>query len=469
MSYRALLVALALGTGEPTFSARLAAADPTLPPGAALRLGDTRFRAGGPVSDLVFSADGSELTARVPLDDATTRVTTWDAATGLPVSTATEPRRPGTRVRWTATIIPDSPRGVVIDDGVPVVRDFDEKKDLARLTGHFARATAVAVSADGRRIATASADGLVRVWDARTYRPLVEPHGHTAAVRTLEVSPDGRTVLTVGADRTARVWDIATGRELKAFPIADDIHPTFSGDGSAVLIPAGDRVVARDLVTGLEITSAVRGGMPDPLAPLTVLGQYLGVCVAISPDGRAVAVGGRDGTVELFEVASGQVRRRLVGHGGPCLDVAFTLDGSRLLSAGADHAVLAWPVRVRDVPLTAGLKRETSAARLWDRLMLSPADEAYRAMARLAADPAAAVKMARLRLKPGAEVSPVADARVVELLEAVGTAEARAFLRELADDAAGGGLVREARSALTRLGDVRYSRDGVRTVGGTRP
>src|SRR5581483_4106339 len=107
------------------------------------------------------------------------------------------------------------------------------------------------------------------------------------------------------------------------------------------------------------------------------------------------------GGVELVEVATGRVRRRLAGHPGGCFDLTFTPDGRRLLSAGADHSALVWGVRVQDVPLSAELRRETNAARLWDQMTDADAAAAYAAMGRLAADPAAAVRMARLRLRPG--------------------------------------------------------------------
>ena len=96
-------------------------------------------------------------------------------------------------------------------------------------------------------------------------------------------------------------------------------------------------------------------------------------------------------------------------------------------------------------------------------------DDPYPAMARLTADPGAAVKMAKRCLKPGDASNPIADARAVELLEAIGSVEARALLRELAEDETDTVRLRESRAALTRLGDVRSHGDGVRTVGGTRP
>jgi hypothetical protein len=440
--------------------------DAALPPGSALRLGEARFRAGGPVSDLAFSEDSRELTSRVPIGDRTTRVTVWDAETGVALRTTAEPRR-AARARWSSTVIPDSTRGIVIDEtGIAVVRDFAAKRDLVRLTGHFAPVSAVAVSPDGKRIATASTDGLIRVWDAATFRPVVETKGHTATVRSVDVSPDGRVVLTTGMDRTVRLWDLATGRELRAFATSGEKDATFAMNGAAVAIPADHRIVIRDLVTGLEVLSPV-SRRSDPLAALTRLLRLCGLSLALSPDGRMLALGRSRGTIELYETATGQLRRRLTGPGPACCDLTFTPDGSKLLTAGADHSVLVWPVRIRDVALSLEWKRETNASRLWDRMTLGDAATAYLAMARLAADPAAVVKMARLRLAPGQTSNSIGDIRTIELLEAVRTAESRAILRELAGDESEPARSRGARVALARLGDPVPSRGEVRTVGGT--
>src|SRR5690606_38473671 len=157
------------------------------------------------------------------------------------------------------------------------------------------------------------------------------------------------------------------GRELRAFPAPGDALAAFCASGAAVCVPADGRVVVRDLVTGLEVLSPVPR-RSDPLAGPAWLLRQCGVCAAVSPDGRTVAVGTTGGAIDLYETATARVRRRLAGHGGACRDLTFTPDGTRLLSAGADQSVLVWPVRLRDVPLPVAVKRETNAARLWDRM-----------------------------------------------------------------------------------------------------
>jgi hypothetical protein len=163
-------------------------------------------------------------------------------------------------------------------------------------------------------------------------------------------------------------------------------------------------------------------------------------------------------TVLMLDTASEGVRRELRGHRGGVRVLGFTPDGTKQLTAGGDHTVLVWDVRLQSVPLPEAVKKETSAAKLWDTLAAGGAKEAYLAMARLARDPEAAVKIVSMRLKPAPKADPstdvgrIADARAVELLEAVGTDAARALLKELAGGHAGAFRTQEAKRALERNG-----------------
>ena len=83
------------------------------------------------------------------------------------------------------------------------------------LTGHSADVTAVSFSPDGRRLATASFDRTVKLWDVQTGEDVFTLRGHTAGLSNLAFSPDGNLIISGGGDDTARVWN--------ATPLASDV------------------------------------------------------------------------------------------------------------------------------------------------------------------------------------------------------------------------------------------------------
>src|SRR5262249_6057365 len=78
---------------------------------------------------------------------------------------------------------------------------------MRELRGHTRTVHCVAFSADGQRIASASEDRTIKVWDAHAGQELLSLKGHGDGVTSVAFSPDGKRLASTSADRTARVWD----------------------------------------------------------------------------------------------------------------------------------------------------------------------------------------------------------------------------------------------------------------------
>jgi WD40 repeat protein len=196
------------------------------------------------------------------------------------------------------------------------------------------RVLSVAFGPEGR-VAAASSDGLIRIWQRALSGEAYRFRGDTQVVYSLAFSPDGRRLASAGRDGRVRLWNSAPGAETYSVPAAPQTECiAFSPDGRR-LASAGR---FRDRSGEVKVWD-VRSGT----CLLTLRGHTGGVrCVAFSPDGAHMATAGEDGTVRVY--ALGQARPPLVlqGHQGEVLTMAFAPDGLVLASAGEDEVIRLW-------------------------------------------------------------------------------------------------------------------------------
>ena len=108
-------------------------------------------------------------------------------------------------------------------DGAAIVWDANTLQPTGELVGHSAPLTSVQVSADGKLAATSSQDKTIKVWDLASRREIRSLQGHTAAVTAVSFTEDGRRLISGSQDSTLRLWEVETGKCLRTIKTDDPI------------------------------------------------------------------------------------------------------------------------------------------------------------------------------------------------------------------------------------------------------
>ena len=297
---------------------------------------------------------------------------------------------------------------------------------VATLRGHEGPVFSIALSADGKRIVSASGDGTIKVWDAEQVgEALLTMTGHGEAVHAIAFSIDGKRIVSAGEDRTIKVWDAANGgaalltlrgheEAIASVALSGDGKRIVSGSwdgtikvwdaekgGEALLTLHGHEGVANAVrsvaisADGKRIVSAsddetikVWDAEKEGEALLTLRGHEQGVrTIALSADGKWIVSGGVDKTIKLWDAEKGgEALVTLRGHESVVTSIALTTDGKRIVSASGDNMIKVWDAEkggqalltlrghedsVRSIAISADGKRIVSASvdksiKLWD-------------------------------------------------------------------------------------------------------
>jgi WD40 repeat protein len=209
-----------------------------------------------------------------------------------------------------------------------------------------AQSSAVAFGPDGS-FATASADGLVRLWNTSAPDPIwIESLAPATNAWGLAFSPDGRRLYAASQRETVTILDPATGERLHTIGGLGNVV-----DGLAVSPDGRLLAVCNKIQLSVWLADGSRELWHAPANPNR--------SAAFSPDGQWIATGDQDGAISLWEVAAaGSVRRRLPGHAASVSGVSFSPDGRRLVSSSFDGQVKVWDwtagAELLTLPLPAG-------------------------------------------------------------------------------------------------------------------
>ena len=224
--------------------------------------------------------------------------------------------------------------------GVPSVDGVNDKavllKELIQVEDSI---LALALSADGKKLAAGGTDRMVRVWDIATAKLEHAVENHADWILGVAFTPDGKALVTASRDKTAKVWDLANKESLVTFPDHQNIvnNVAVTPDGKFGISAGEDNSIriwqATDMAKQIGKATKNLGGHTKAVFRLAshadAKNPLLASCSA-------------DGTVKLWNPVTGTLIKSLPGMTDWVYAVAISKDGQLVAGGAANGEVRVW-------------------------------------------------------------------------------------------------------------------------------
>ncbi|MEO0826096.1 MAG: serine/threonine-protein kinase [Cyanobacteria bacterium J06642_9] len=206
------------------------------------------------------------------------------------------------------------------------------RKRLGLGAGHRDQVTSVAFRVDGRTLYSSSLDGTLRLWDLSHYRLIATLPSQGWGTATIALAPNSQILASGGTDGKITIWDLANRQRLVTLVQHQDWI-------SALIInTAGDRLFSSSRDGTVRLWHLPSGRLLQTLSDLSDCITSL----ALTPDGITLVGGSAGGTVSLWNLSHNFRCRTLDAHGDEITAIALSPDGKLLVTGSADSTLRIW-------------------------------------------------------------------------------------------------------------------------------